>query len=145
MTGLSARLIFAALIGSTWFQISAASVAGLVALRVYNGHLRSVGAEQQRAANRKEVTNENALAERARELAEKLYQERMAKLDAEREQQSAEERAADEELQRQAARRAPPAPNDVLRPPAHPARPERVRGTAKRVPNPYERDAAVGK
>lgn len=73
---MTLRLIFAAIIGSTSFQIAAATVAGLGALRVYKWHQQGVGAEAQREKNRKEVADENALANRARIRAEELAQER---------------------------------------------------------------------
>lgn len=69
-------LMIAALLGSTWFQISAATVVGLGALRVYKWHQQSVGAEAQRERNRKDVADETALSNRARIRAEELAQER---------------------------------------------------------------------
>lgn len=77
---MTARLIFAALFGSLWFQISAATVAGLGALKLYTWHQQNVGATKERAAIKKETENETALAGSARIRAQELSQERAADL-----------------------------------------------------------------
>lgn len=73
---MTARLLFAALLGSTWFQVSAATVAGLGALRLYGVYQQHKGADAVRQDNAKAVNNENALANQVRIRAEELAQER---------------------------------------------------------------------
>lgn len=119
------RVIVAALLGSTWLQISAATVAGLGALRVYKWHQQGVGAAQQREKNQKEVNDENRLANSVRIRAEELAQERY----------------------RQIFKEFGELPTlDAPAVPAASGSPQRVRqpSGSTRVVNPYER-TAVGK
>lgn len=122
---MTPRLIFVALISSTWFQFSAATVAGLGALRVYKWHQQSVGAAQQREKNQKEVNDENQLANSVRIRAEELAQERY----------------------RQIFKEFGELPNfDAPAAPAAVGGPQRLRQPAgsTRVVNPFER-SAIGK
>ncbi|MBP6228544.1 MAG: hypothetical protein KA472_11480 [Pseudomonadales bacterium] len=73
---MTARLLFAALLGSTWFQVSAATVAALGALRLYGVYHQHKGANAVRQSNAKAVNDENALANQVRIRAEELAQER---------------------------------------------------------------------